>query len=257
MGALAGFKILPLVIFAATLMLSVKIGDIWSGLAGLDKPQISVAPAKAQEDQERMEAPRDLAKAARPLNDELSAIGGQAEEDAPGAEGEAAEAAEDGVVSLEDERAVDRLVIRDPTLLTPEEIELLQKLAVRRDRLEEREREIALRQGMLDAAEIRIGDKIKELQLFQQTINGLIEVYDVQQEQKLLSLVKIYESMKPKDAARIFGELEIETLLEVAARMKERKLAPIMAAMNPARAREVTVELTRRHELPEMRAAGG
>ena len=40
------------------------------------------------------------------------------------------------------------------------------------------------------------------------------------------------------------------TLLEVAERMKERKLAPVMAKMNPERAREITVELRDLRELP-------
>ena len=56
--------------------------------------------------------------------------------------------------------------------------------------------------------------------------------------------------MKPKDAAKIFEELEMTTLLEVAERMKERKLAPVMAKMNPERAREITVELRDLRELP-------
>jgi len=46
--------------------------------------------------------------------------------------------------------------------------------------------------------------------------------------------------------------LEMQTLLEVAERMKERKLAPVMAKMNPAKAREMTVELRQLRKLPEI-----
>jgi len=60
--------------------------------------------------------------------------------------------------------------------------------------------------------------------------------------------------MKPKDAARIFEELEMGTLLEVAERMKERKLAPVMAELGPERAREMTVELRALRELPRQSA---
>ena len=58
--------------------------------------------------------------------------------------------------------------------------------------------------------------------------------------------------MKPKSAARIFEQLEMDTLLEVAERMKERKLAAIMAQMGEERAREVTVELRRLREMPKV-----
>ena len=63
------------------------------------------------------------------------------------------------------------------------------------------------------------------------------------------SLVKIYENMKPKDAARIFEELEMATLLPVVERMGERRLAPVMADMNPAKARKITEELARLRQL--------
>ena len=59
-------------------------------------------------------------------------------------------------------------------------------------------------------------------------------------------LVKVYESMKPKDAARIFEEIDMEVLLEVAGGMKENKIAAIMANMTPRRAQELTIELADR-----------
>ena len=62
--------------------------------------------------------------------------------------------------------------------------------------------------------------------------------------------MKIYENMKPKDAARIFEALDMDTLLLVAERMNERKLAPVMAQLNSERAKEITVELTRAGQLP-------
>ena len=57
--------------------------------------------------------------------------------------------------------------------------------------------------------------------------------------------------MKPKSAAAIFEQLEMDTLLEVAEHMKERKLAAIMAQLGQERAREITVELRRLRELPK------
>ena len=107
-----------------------------------------------------------------------------------------------------------------------------------------------MRTGLLTAAESRIDKKIKELNNLRITIASNIKTYNEQQDSKLLSLVKIYENMKPKDAARIFENLELETLLEVAERMKERKLAPIMAKMNAEKAREMTVEIRQLRKLP-------
>jgi flagellar motility protein MotE (MotC chaperone) len=128
---------------------------------------------------------------------------------------------------------------------------------VRRETIETREREINMREGLLKAAESRIDKKVQEMKLLQGTVEKLIGTYSEQQAAKVASLVKIYENMKPKDAARIFEELDMDTLLLVAERMKERSLAPIMANMDPSKARDVTVDLARRRQLPQSAAAGG
>lgn len=228
-------RFLPITIFFTALLLTVKVGDIWNGFDGLLNSAFSVSGAKAQEKAApaKSEAePRTDSKQAKPST--------AAEADVPDAVSEASKA-----------------VAADPTLLTQSEIDLLQQLAERREFLESREKELAMRTGMLKAAESRINKKIVELKDFQATIQKLIKTYDEQQTQKIQSLVKIYENMKPKDAARIFEELEMTTLLLVVEQMKERKLAPIMAKMNPAKATEITVELARLRNLPAAGSAGG
>ncbi|MCG8360437.1 MAG: hypothetical protein MI920_33150 [Kiloniellales bacterium] len=143
--------------------------------------------------------------------------------------------------------------VRDPFDLSDEEIELLQQLAERREELQRRARDMDRRAALLEAAEGRIEQKIKELEDLQSLIESLLVKHDEQEEAQMRSLVKIYESMKPKDAARIFEELDMVVLLEVIERMKERKSAPILAKMNPAKAKAVTLELAQRRELPVAR----
>ena len=228
---LAKIRFLPLTIFFATLMLTVKISDIWEGVDGLVTGSINISEAQAQTQDEGQ-------------NPAAAASGEPAESSLPQAQSDTQAAPGEDEVS--------RLITDDPTLLTPAEIDILQQLAVRRDQLDAREREVDMRTGLLKAAEERINKKIAELQTLQTTIDSLIKKFDAQQEAKLKSLVKIYESMKPKKAAEIFKELEMDTLLEVSERMKERKLADIIASMPPEKAREVTVELRRLRELPKI-----
>jgi flagellar motility protein MotE (MotC chaperone) len=49
--------------------------------------------------------------------------------------------------------------------------------------------------------------------------------------------------MKPKDAAGIFDELEMEVLVRIGRALNPRKLAPIMARMNPIKAKDLTANL--------------
>ncbi len=249
---LAKIRFLPLTIFFATLMLTVKISDIWDSVDGLMSGRINVSEAQAQTQGAQnplpAQPPKPPAQGALPL---AQAGLPKAQGELPRAQGAGAPAGGGGGNEMS------RLITDDPTVLTPAEIEILQQLAVRRDQLDAREKEIQMRTGLLNAAEERINKKIAELQTLRVTIDGLIKKFDVQQDAKLKSLVKIYENMKPKEAAKIFEELEMDTLLEVAERMKERKLAGIIAKMPPERAREVTVELRRLRELPKVSSQVG
>lgn len=131
------------------------------------------------------------------------------------------------------------------------EVEMLQSLVERRETLELRGRELDIRENLLSAAEERIDDKIAQLKNIEATIEDLLKRHDDQEEQKLSSLVRIYENMKPKQAARIFEELDIDILIDVAERMNERKIAPILAQMTPETAMTLTVEIRTRKQLPE------
>jgi flagellar motility protein MotE (MotC chaperone) len=58
--------------------------------------------------------------------------------------------------------------------------------------------------------------------------------------------------MKPKEAARIFDTLEMDVLLSVIGKMNERKMSPILASMDPDKAREVTIKLAEQRKLPSL-----
>jgi len=65
-------------------------------------------------------------------------------------------------------------------------------------------------------------------------------------------MVKVYESMKPKDAAAVLTTMSDEVRLPIAAGMKDRALAAILGAMTPDAARDLTEKLTNR-----MKSTGG
>ena len=140
----------------------------------------------------------------------------------------------------------DSLANRDPSTFSPAEIALLENLARRRDEIERRARGLDVREDLLEATEQRIDEKIETLQALETRIEKFVERHDAAETEQMRRLVKVYESMKPKDAARIFEEIDMEVLLEVAGGMKENKIAAIMANMTPRRAQELTIELADR-----------
>lgn len=127
--------------------------------------------------------------------------------------------------------------------------ELFDDLMERRKDLEGREKELAMREALLQAAERELDQKYEELELLRGEIQSLLEQQSQEEQDRISSLVKIYEGMKAKDAARIFNTLETDVLLAVLGRMSERKSAPILAAMNPDRARSITILLAEQKTL--------
>ena len=113
----------------------------------------------------------------------------------------------------------------------------------RRKQLEERDNALATKENLLGAASKKVEDKIADLKTLQSKVEDLLVKFGEQEDKKLNSLVKIYENMKPKDAATIFNALEMDVLLMLISKMKELKTAPILAYMDPKRAEAVTVEL--------------
>ncbi|MDN3719926.1 hypothetical protein QW131_13820 [Roseibium salinum] len=63
----------------------------------------------------------------------------------------------------------------------------------------------------------------------------------------------MYESMKAKDAARIFDRLSLPILLKVVRQMKPRKMADVLARMSPEAAERLTVAIASNAPLPQRR----
>lgn len=139
---------------------------------------------------------------------------------------------------------------RDPATFSKSELELLQNLAERREMIEARARDIDLREAALSATARQVDEKVNELKAIEARITALLKQRDEQEEQSLRSLVKVYENMKPVDAGRIFEQLEMPILLDVVERMKETKIASVLAGMNPQKAKAITEELAARRQIP-------
>lgn len=140
---------------------------------------------------------------------------------------------------------------------TQSEINVLENLAKRRDELEAREHDLELKAKVLEATEHRINDRISEMKTLESQLSKVVAQYNEKQNAQIKSLVKIYEAMKPADAAHIFNELDMPILLEVIDKMGERKVALVLALMDPRKARDVTQELAAmRKSGPNTAAAG-
>jgi len=223
MKARRKIRLLPIVIVVVAVLLVVRLGEMAFGV------ELSpTSPALAEEKKAKESPKPEKAKA-------------EAEA--------AATAPADGKTKTKAEPKDEPPSIDFPVEFTPAEVAVLQALADRRDGMILQEKELDARERLLSAAEGRLDKRIDELQKIRDSIEALVRQYNDQEKAELQSIVKIYETMKPKDAAAILEELEMPILLSIVEVMKERKSASILAAMEPKRAREVTTELAREREI--------
>jgi flagellar motility protein MotE (MotC chaperone) len=127
-----------------------------------------------------------------------------------------------------------------PPPVSEAERSLLLDLRHRRDMLDTRARAQEQRDAVMVAAEKKLAARVAELNALQAKLEALEAARQSHDSANWTSLVHIYETMKPRDAATIFDALDMQVLLGVLDRMSERKAAPILAAMQPDRARLAT-----------------
>ncbi|MEY2758295.1 MAG: hypothetical protein RIR33_2073 [Pseudomonadota bacterium] len=124
--------------------------------------------------------------------------------------------------------------------LSSQEIVVLRSLQSRREALDAREGEIGTREAAAAAAEARLNEQIAALKGVESQVQALLAQMDEKTDARMASLVKSYESMKPKDAAKIFNGMEDDLLTDIAKSMKPATLAAVLSAMEAKRAETLT-----------------
>ena len=132
-----------------------------------------------------------------------------------------------------------------PSPISQAERAILEQLRARRAELEAREQAIVSRELVLLAAERRLGQRIEEIAQLQQRLEAMERARNEREEAGWRGLVRTYENMRPREAAAIFEELELPVVIQILDRMGERKMAPVIGAMRPEKARVLTAELAR------------
>ena len=230
-------RLLPLLMFMAFIMLGQRGYDFWSGLqyGEASHAQEPAAPAHGQEAKPAVAEPKEAAPAATAAT--------------PASHSEAPARAESAAASTTSPADT---APEMPVEYTPAEVKVLQALSQRRADLDKRAAELDQREALIAVTESKVEDKVKELQALRTELQNLLHTVDQQQQARIASLVKLYETMKPQEAAAILETLELPVALDILGQMKETKSAPILAKMSPQKASEITVEMSRRSQLPQI-----
>lgn len=138
--------------------------------------------------------------------------------------------------------------------LSPAELRILQNLSERRGELDARDVDFDTQLPLLISAEAKAQERIDELTALRTEIQGLLGQVSEREQEETNRLVQVYQAMRPRDAAPVFARLSDDVRLPVAAAMRPRALAAIMAEMDPEAARILTQRLAARYGSQQLAA---
>lgn len=123
---------------------------------------------------------------------------------------------------------------------------ILDRMGQRRQELQQRNEDIELREQLLKQAEERLEARLQTMRGGNQPSQVGASISDEAAKAGLKNIVVMYETMRPKDAARVFDRLGLDILVPVVLEMNPRKMAEVLAVMSPESAERLTVALARR-----------
>jgi len=237
MNFLRRMRLLTVLIIVASLTFMVRLGDTYfafKAMSGSAQAQEKAQPeiVKAEEaapPKEELKTPTEAAADAKlPANPSKSLPTGKPE------------------TVMNSKQWADSTDNDDSTVRT----EIYEDLQQRRRQLEQREMDMSQREALLKAGTEELNKKVEELNAIKTEIQSLLKKQSAEEQASTDRLVKIYEGMKPKEAARIFNQLDLDVLVPVVMKMSERKASQVIAVMEPDKARSLTLLLSEQNKLP-------
>ena len=153
-----------------------------------------------------------------------------------------------GVVKMTADKGDDKK--EEPVELTKQELAAAE---FQLQGINEQKAEMLSMQGSIAAvqADVKIARNVllaeqKKLEALHSSLKDEKASIKQQNEESLNKLAKLYESMKPAEAAKIASQLQNDLVVEIIPRMKERSAAKLLAAMDSKTAAEITRLISRR-----------
>lgn len=240
------FRLLPVLIFIAMLAFSVRLAEIITGISNFSGAAHAEAGKPDSEAKDKTEADKpDTAKDENIKQKDVA----EKKDDTAKPDKESGDMAEEKPV----EEAPKWRDAGDSDLdVSSVKMEVMEDLSKRSEQLDAQEKNLKAREALLKVTEKELDRKLQELVKMKTEIEGLLGKQTDEEQRRIISLVKIYEGMKPAEAARIFNTLDLDVLVAVVGKMSERKISPILGMMEAERAKTLTIMLAEQKQLPSL-----
>lgn len=145
------------------------------------------------------------------------------------------------------DNASDMAVTHEMSMSDQQIAEVLEAFQTRENRLDQREAALEDRMVALRVADQQVSAKLEELQQAETALRQTIVLAETASESDIDRLTKVYESMKPKQAAALFQEMDPNFAAGFLGRMRPEAAAAVMAGLSPDAAHMFSVVLAGRN----------
>jgi flagellar motility protein MotE (MotC chaperone) len=125
---------------------------------------------------------------------------------------------------------------------------LLRAIGERSRQLDAWSSDLADRARMLEVIEARAAEQVRALEAQRRALQSTLAGVEQGAETEVARLVKIYETMNPKEAARIFEAMPVDVAAGFMRRMSEGKSALVMGRLEAERAYAITLAMANNPE---------
>jgi len=135
---------------------------------------------------------------------------------------------------------------------TPADLQLLlDEMTAREARLAEDEAALVDRREALALVDAEVARKLDELAAAEDSLRRTLAIAETAAADDIARLTKVYETMKPKQAAALFEQMDARFASGFLARMRPESAAAIMAGLSPEAAHMFSVVLAGRNAATE------
>lgn len=120
---------------------------------------------------------------------------------------------------------------------TDEEINHFMKLSARKTELDAREEELNRLEAEIQVQKEELEKRLKSLEGTRREISSVLEDRVKVDKEKIETLVQMYSTMKPQQAAKILETMDENLAVEIVGRMKKKNAAEVMNLMKPEKAK--------------------
>lgn len=128
------------------------------------------------------------------------------------------------------------------------------KLADRKKQLDQREAELIRREDEVAKLKIEIEAKLVEIKNYRTNISTLLQDRVSSDSAKVETLVQVYSTMKPSQAAKVFETMDEDLVIEILSKMKKKNAADILNLVKSDKA-QVLAEKYAGYRLPDRKVS--